>query len=98
MEKVSLKVVIAGRTYPLTIKKEEETAIMQAAERINSNIKKLQGSYAVKDMQDLLAMTTLQFAVQTGDSKQNNASPSAADPSIEKDLNRMLEKINEQID
>ena len=56
MGKVSLKVVIAGRTYPLTIKEEEEAAIKGAAERINSNIKKLQGAYAVKDMQDLLAM------------------------------------------
>jgi len=98
MEKVSLKVVIAGRTYPLTIKKEEEIAITRAAERINSNIKKLQGSYAVKDMQDLLAMTTLQFAVQAGDSKQSTSPSSPTDSSIDKDLNRILEKINEQID
>lgn len=97
MEKVSLKVIIAGRTYPLTIKKEEESAIMQAAERINSNIKKLQGSYAVKDMQDLLAMTTLQFAVQVGDAKPSDNS-SSIDASLEQDLNRILEKINTHID
>lgn len=97
MEKVSLKVIIAGRTYPLTIKKEEEKAITQAAERINSNIKKLQGSYAVKDMQDLLAMTTLQFAVQAGDAKPSASSPSI-DASFEQDLNRILEKINAQVD
>lgn len=64
MDKIPLKIVIAGRTYPLTIKKEEEAAIKAAADKINSNIKKLQGSYAVKDMQDLLAMTALQMAVQ----------------------------------
>ena len=62
MDKVSLKIIIAGRTYPLTIKKEEEAAIKAAADQINANIKKLQGSYAVKDMQDLLAMTALQLA------------------------------------
>ena len=90
MEKVSLKVIIAGRTYPLTIKKEEENAILQAAEKINMNIKKLQGNYAVKDMQDLLAMTTLQFAVKTaGDDKTQQPS---IDPSFEQDLNRILEK------
>ncbi|MFD1551223.1 cell division protein ZapA [Putridiphycobacter roseus] len=94
MEKVSLKVIIAGRTYPLTIKKEEEGAIMQAAEKINTNIKKLQGNYAVKDMQDLLAMTTLQFAVQANGSTAPSAS---IDPSFEEDLNRILEKINTQL-
>jgi cell division protein ZapA (FtsZ GTPase activity inhibitor) len=97
MEKVSLKVIIAGRTYPLTIKKEEEVAIMQAAERINSNIKKLQGSYAVKDMQDLLAMTTLQFAVQLNDNKPSAVPSSSIDVSFEKDLDRILEKINAQV-
>jgi cell division protein ZapA (FtsZ GTPase activity inhibitor) len=44
MDKISLKIIIAGRTYPLTIKKEEEAAILDAAERINSNIKKLQAN------------------------------------------------------
>lgn len=99
MEKVSLKVIIAGRTYPLTIKKEEEIAITKAAERINTNIKKLQGNYAVKDMQDLLAMTTLQFAVQLNDGKtSSSAAPSSIDAAFEQDLNRILEKINTQLD
>lgn len=99
MEKVSLKVIIAGRTYPLTIKKEEEIAITKAAERINSNIKKLQGNYAVKDMQDLLAMTTLQFAVQVKDDKISPPTASSSiDASFEQDLNRILEKINTQLD
>jgi cell division protein ZapA len=40
MEKISLKVIIAGRTYPLTIRKDEESAIVAASEKINSNIKK----------------------------------------------------------
>jgi len=95
MEKVSLKVIIAGRTYPLTIKKEEENAILQAAEKINSNIKKLQNNYAVKDMQDLLAMTTLQFAVQANELK---SSVSSIDSLVEQDLDRILDKIKTQID
>jgi len=94
MEKISLKVIIAGRTYPLTIKKEEESAILAAAEKINSNIKKLQGSYAVKDMQDLLAMTALQLALQKSNAVTPQTNP--IDPSINEDLNRILSKINEQ--
>jgi len=94
MEKISLKVIIAGRTYPLTIKKDEESAILAAAEKINSNIKKLQGSYAVKDMQDLLAMTALQLALQKPIPPETESK--SLDSSINEDLNRILSKINEQ--
>jgi len=96
MEKISLKVIIAGRTYPLTIKKEEESSILVAAEKINSNIKKLQGSYAVKDMQDLLAMTALQLALQKVTTKTTVVEQKIVDPSINEDLNRILSKLNEQ--
>jgi len=95
MEKVSLKVIIAGRTYPLTIKKDEETAILNAAEKINSNIKKLQGSYAVKDMQDLLAMTALQLAIQKNDKSEVLKKP--IDSTVNIDLSRIISKINEQL-
>jgi len=94
MEKISLKVIIAGRTYPLTIKKDERSAILAAAEKINSNIKKLQGNYAVKDMQDLLAMTALQLALQKLSPPETESNP--LDSSINEDLNRILSKINEQ--
>ena len=57
MAKVSLKVVVAGRTYPLTLNEEEKEKVLNAADEINKAIKLLQDSYAVKDMQDLLAMT-----------------------------------------
>lgn len=96
MEKISLKVIIAGRTYPLTIKKDEESSILAAAEKINSNIKKLQGNYAVKDMQDLLAMTTLQLALQKGDSVKVDPQ-SESNESILQDLDRVIRKINEQL-
>jgi len=62
MGKVSLKVVVAGRTYPLTLNEEEKDKVLKAADDINKAIKTLQDSYAVKDMQDLLAMTALQLA------------------------------------
>lgn len=95
MEKISLKVIIAGRTYPLTINKDEENSILNAAEKINSNITKLQGNYAVKDMQDLLAMTALQLALQKPDTKVSEKQ--VPDPSIKQDLNRILSKINDQL-
>lgn len=59
---LSIKVNIAGRTYPLTIDRSEEEVIRKAADAINKNIKDLQANYAVRDMQDLIAMTSLQFS------------------------------------
>jgi cell division protein ZapA (FtsZ GTPase activity inhibitor) len=64
MSEISIKVNIGTRTYPLTIKPEEEDVIRLAAKNINDSIKNLQENYAVKDVQDLLAMTALQLATQ----------------------------------
>ena len=90
MDKVALKIVIAGRTYPLTIKGEEEVAIREAADRINTNIQKLQSSYAVKDMQDLLAMTTLQMAVQL----KTSGEATAGQPLFDEDIQKIIYKID----
>lgn len=96
MDKVSLKIIIAGRTYPLTIKKEEEEAIKAAAEQINSNIKKLQGSYAVKDMQDLLAMTALQQAVQlkSGGGTKVEKVTEFKEPDYSENIQKIIDKID----
>ncbi len=93
MDKISLKIILAGRTYPLTIRKEEEETIKKAAETINSNIKKLQGSYAVKDMQDLLAMTALQIAVQQDKSAAPETDSSQSLNAFNDDLRKILEKL-----
>lgn len=68
MSKLSIKVVVAGRTYPLTVNESEQEKVMKAAEDINKAIKLLQDNYAVKDMQDLLAMTALQLASKSENS------------------------------
>lgn len=96
MDKIPLKIIIAGRTYPLTIKKEEEAAILAAAEKINSNIKKLQGNYAVKDMQDLLAMTALQMAVQMKNGSGNAASTSSQ-PDVSADILKLIDKVGKAL-
>jgi len=72
MGKLSLKVVVAGRTYPITVNEGEETKVTKAAEDINKAIKMLQDNYAVKDMQDLLAMTALQLATKPTNSSTAN--------------------------
>ncbi|MBM3451884.1 MAG: cell division protein ZapA [Bacteroidetes bacterium] len=61
MEKLSLNIIIGGRNYPLKVNAGEEILIQKAAEDINRAIRLLQENYAVKDMQDLLAMSSLQL-------------------------------------
>ncbi|MCH2230913.1 MAG: cell division protein ZapA [Crocinitomicaceae bacterium] len=72
MAKLSLKVVVAGRTYPLSVEEHEEKKVVDAAKDINKAIKLLQDNYAVKDMQDLLAMTALQLATKNDNANSEN--------------------------
>ena len=62
MDELSIKISIAGRTYPLTIDRNEEELIRKAAKDIDEKVRTFQQNYAVKDKQDLLAMTALQMA------------------------------------
>lgn len=62
MSELSIKVNIASRFYPLSIKPEEEENVRKAAKMINENIKNFEENYAVKDKQDLLAMAALEYA------------------------------------
>ena len=64
MGKISLKVEIAGRTYPLTVQEGEEKKVLKAAEDINKAISLLKTNYSVSDSQDLLAMSSLQFMLK----------------------------------
>ncbi len=64
MSDLSIKITVAGRTYPLTVSVDEEVFIRKAAEQIDEQIRAFQDNYAVKDKQDLLAMTALQIATQ----------------------------------
>ena len=61
-DNLSIKVSIGNRIYPLTILRTEEENVRKAAKLVNENIKELEQKYAVKDIQDLLAMAALFYA------------------------------------
>lgn len=92
MSKTSLKVVVGGRTYPLTVNNGEEAKVTKAAEDINRAIKMLQDNYAVKDMQDLLAMTALQIAT-----KSTAPSNTAAQPDYSS-IEKLLSDLSNDLD
>mgnify|MGYP000005817987 CR=1 FL=1 len=63
MEKLKINIVIAGRTYPLSVSNtKEEEGMRKAATAINNLISMYEQNYAVSDKQDVLAMCALQFA------------------------------------
>ncbi len=64
-EKLKIKISIADRVYPLTIEPSREEGLRKAAKEIESMIKLLEKSYAVRDKQDVLAMCALQFAAKS---------------------------------
>ena len=64
MSELSIKLNIANRVYPLTIKRTEEEGIRKTAKMINEKIKEYESDYAVKDKQDLLAMCALEYGTK----------------------------------
>jgi cell division protein ZapA len=96
MGKVSLKVTIAGRTYPLNIKESEKDGVIAAVSDINRSIENLKNNYAVKDPQDLIAMTALQLVMKS----DSNAKSVSTDKSsntmdfIEKALADLSDKLD----
>ncbi len=93
MAKVSLKVVVAGRTYPLTVQDTEVEKVQRAADDINRAIKQLQENFAVRDMQDLLAMTALQLSTKS--TKNAVSTVSTADYS---EATAALQKLAEDLE
>lgn len=94
MAKLSLKVVVAGRTYPLSVNESEEKKVMKAAEDINKAVQLLKENYAVKDMQDLLAMTALQLASREGNKGGGKNDNTANFEEIE----NLLEGLSKELD
>jgi len=93
MSKLSIKVVVAGRSYPLTIHESEKDKVLKAADDINKAIQTLQDNYAVKDMQDLLAMTALQLATKTGNKIERVEVPTDLTP-----IEQALEQLSSEFD
>lgn len=87
MSEVSIKVTLAGRTYPLTVKSEEEAGIRSAEQSIEESIQVFQQNYAVKDKQDLLAMAALQVTARQQAKKE-----------VERVVERIVETVEVPVD
>ncbi len=68
-DKLTIRVNVADRYYPLRIVRKDEEKIRQAAKRINDKILLYKQKYSDKDIQDFLAMAALQYVVKVIDSE-----------------------------
>ena len=62
VDEIKINVVIAERSYRLTVNKADEAKVLKAAEMLNERIKSYKQTYDYRDYQDLLSMLCLQLA------------------------------------
>ena len=96
MEKDSIKIKlnIGDRLYPLTVDRSQEFYFREAAKLIEATIKNLEDNYSVRDKQDLLAMSCIQFAAK---SLQNKSKLNDSDIEVEYIIFHMINKIDNSI-
>jgi cell division protein ZapA (FtsZ GTPase activity inhibitor) len=63
-DKLSIRVNVAERFYPLKISRSDEEKIRKAARLINEKVLQYKQRYTDKDLQDFLAMAALQFVIK----------------------------------
>lgn len=67
-EQISIKLNIGDRHYPIKIQAADEEKFRKAAKLINEVEKQYRDQFALKDKQDALAMTALEFATKISES------------------------------
>jgi len=88
-EKLSIRVNIADRYYPLKIEREDEEKIRKAAKLINDKVFQYKTRYADKDIQDFMAMAALQFVIRLIEMEEKTD---------ESSLVERLQKLNKVLD
>lgn len=94
MEEITINIVIADRSYKLTVARADEEKVRKAAAMINERIKSYSAHYAFKDIQDLLSMTALQFATST---VKYESELGFRDQNLERKLNELNNLLSEQL-
>jgi len=60
-DKLSIRLNIADRFFPLKVNRNEEEQLRKAAKLINDRITKYKLKYTSKDLQDIMSMVILEF-------------------------------------
>ncbi len=84
---ILVTVWLAGRSYRLRIKPEEEEAVRKAVKMADEKVKEMRSHYAGKDDQDFMAMCLLSYAADSALDTFNN-------PLLQQELNNISTRID----
>jgi cell division protein ZapA (FtsZ GTPase activity inhibitor) len=88
-DKLSIRVNVADRYYPLKVEREDEEKIRRAARLINEKVLQYKQRYTDKDVQDFLAMAALQFVIKLSEEEEKISSDYLPDA-----INELTQKID----
>jgi cell division protein ZapA len=88
-DKLSIRVNVADRYYPLKVEGENEERIRKAARLINEKVLQYKQRYVDKDTQDFLAMAALQYVIRLIEIEEKEE-----DSTVVEGLKELLEKID----
>ena len=92
-DKLSIRVNVADRYYPLKVEREDEEKIRRAARMINEKVLQYKQRYTDKDVQDFLAMAALQFVIKLIEEEEKLSNDYLPDALIE--LTQKIETVLE---
>jgi len=92
-DKLSIKVNVADRYYPLKIERSDEEKIRKAARLINEKVLQYKQRYTDKDIQDFLAMAALQYVIKFLEYEESQVGDDLTDA-----LKRMDEELDEYLE
>ena len=88
-DKLSIRVNLVDRYYPLKIDRKDEEKIRKAGKIINEKVLQYKQKYSDKDVQDFLAMAALQYVTKLMEMEENqNAS----------ELVQTIKELNEELE
>lgn len=88
---IPINIMLAGRTYRLKIKAEDEEMVRSMSKKLNDQLTIFKTEYAGKDMQDYLAMVLLWYVSEKLEEQPAEGLPPAELDRIEKMLDKGLE-------
>jgi cell division protein ZapA (FtsZ GTPase activity inhibitor) len=92
-DKLSIRVNVADRYYPLKVERDDEEKIRRAARLINEKVLQYKQRYTDKDVQDFLAMAALQFVIKLTEEEAKHKSDDLPDA-----LKELTQKIDSVLD
>ena len=88
--KLTIKINIADRYYPLKINRVDEHRVRKAASMVNDAVTKYRQAYDSSDVQDFLAMVAVHFATKVLETKEKVEIENFSD-----DLNVINDKLSD---